>query len=785
MMLKKIKQLFIFTIITTGFLFAQRNSGNLSGLVSDANNQPLIGANIILPNLERGASTDKNGYFEINQLPVGEYLLVVKYIGYLPTKQIVNVQADGREKVQISMTKSILDSEPIVITGSPVAVNPMASPQSIDYISGREKIQNQSTSLGKTLEAIPGIYNISAGSVAGKPVIRGQSGERIRVMNDGIPQEYQQYGERHAPTLDPFNADRVEVIKGAASLLYGSDAIGGAVNLIPNRFHVGSKNEVELNGALATGFQSNNDEVLTGMKMSGARGRLGFSGSLVHRNAQNYRSPEIDSFGETNQIGDPKFTGEINHTDFEQFNGSAGIGLLNSLGLFSIHYDHYANENNFLLPTGKPIGIKLNNHNIITKANIPGENIIIKPKFTYQHNQRQATKPGYSRTYLPDSANVDLVLDVFTGRLEVDHINTGDFSGTFGAEVKYYDHDNIGLVPLQPDGHYTNIALFGLETYNFKKMTLNFGARYDFRQQKFYKSDHNPLLPTDDSRHFSSFSGAFGIAYKLTDWLTVTGNMGRGFRTPSFYNLYVYGYHGGVFAFQIGKPSLKNETSLDLNSSLRFKTDYYQASVNFFRNQIDNYIYHYNAAGHELAPADEIFVFAHDQADAVMTGLDLSLRVNFGKDFLFTGDYSMLNSQFLNGIHSDNELPMMPSDRIRGELRYLLPNVGYFYSNYIALGIQHVAAKKAAGIYEPFGQFDDGIGPNIPFGVASTSDYSLVDLQVGFDLLINKTQFNVDLEISNLLNTDYRDFLDTYKGYALAPGRSVNLKIYLPFHNNF
>jgi iron complex outermembrane receptor protein/hemoglobin/transferrin/lactoferrin receptor protein len=743
-------------------------------------NEPLKGANVLVPNTERGASTDGKGLFFISELPAGTYTVAATYVGYRPESKTVTIVSGETAEVEFVLHQSPIEMEPVVVTGSPIATDPMKSPQDISYISGREKIRLQSASLGKTIATIPGVYNMSAGSVAGKPVIRGLTGERIRVLRDGIAQEYQQYGERHAPNIDPFNSGRVEVIKGSASLLYGSDALGGAVNLIPYRLHVSVGEPFNYGSALTTSYQSNNSEFMAGLRFDASKGRFGFQGSLVGRNAGNFHTPDAKPYSETEERGDPKFTGEIDHTDFEQLNGAASAGFLSPYGLLSIHYDHYFNSNNFLLPTGSPIGLRLENQILTAKANLPRGQFILKPKFSYQKNHRQASAPGDSRDVLPDGAVVDLVLDVYTTRLDIENVNTSGLSGTFGAEVKYYDHSNIGLVPLQPNGHFVNYAVFGFEEWQSDELTLNFGARFDYRSQEALESSSNPLLPEDNRRDYSSLVGAIGAAYGLTDNLTLTANIGRGFRTPSFYNLYVYGYHGGVFAFQIGNPELKHETSLDASSAVRFRNQRLEASATVFRNGISDYIFLYNAPDHPLAPEDEPFVFAHGQADAVLTGIDFRVMATLFDWLVLSGSYSVINSEFSSGVYEGNELPLMPADRIIGEMKFNLPGVSIIRSPYVLFNIGHLNNKKAAGPYEPFGQFDDGIGPDIPFGVCSTDAYTLLNLGGGFDMDILGMAVNIDFEIANVLDQKYRDFLDTYKGYTLSPGRSINLRLNIP-----
>lgn len=764
-------------IFLHSFTFANVASSTIEGVVFDENDEPLAGANIMLTHLDVGASTSQDGRFTISKVPAGTYKVAVSFIGYKSETQTVELSSGEVKRLRFELEESLIYSEPVVVTGSPVAVDPLESPQDIDYISGREKIRIQPASLGETIESIPGVSNMSAGSVAGKPVIRGLTGERIRVMIDGVTQEYQQYGERHAPNIDPFNAERIEVIKGSASLLYGSDAIGGAINLIPHNFQFHSDAGLRYSGNATAAFRSNNSEFMSGAQIKSSTNKFALNASIVRRAASDFHTPDVKAFAETNKPGDPKFTGKIDHTDFEQLNGSIGAALLTESGVFSIRYDHYNNSNNFLLPTGGPIGLRLQNQTVIANGNTPLQNNILKTKISFQRNQRQASRPGLSRQSLPDSSNVDLISRIYTGRIEYEHEDFSGFSGTIGAEIKYYDHENVGLVPLQPTGYYINSAIFAFEEWQIDRFTVNFGLRSDFRTQEFMGTGTNPLLPDDDRRNFSSLSGSVGASYQIVNNATAVVNFGRGFRTPSFYNLYVFGYHGGVFAYQIGNPDLDNEISYDISSSLRYHTNRNHASITLYQNRIQNYIYLYNASDHPLAPPGVPFVFSHDQADAVLTGFVVSLENNLTNFFRLSGEYSQIASEFTQGLQKGGGLPLIPADNINAEARFLLPDLAIMKSPYFAITYKYYDDKAAAGIYEPFGQFDSGIGPDIPFGVASTDAHSLWGILAGFETNYSGVPIIIDLEITNLLDLDYRNFLDTYKGYTLGPGRSVNVTL--------
>ena len=605
--------LIIAIICLQNILLADNSGGIIKGKVLSAEDEFLYGAHISLPSIGRGTVTNDKGEYIIKNIPKGKYRIAVSYIGYESQICIIDLESMQEIERDFTLNSMIIETESVIVTGNPYAVNSLDSPQDVTALTGREKIKMEAASLGKTLESMPGIYSLSAGSVAGKPVIRGHTSERVLILSNGVTQEYQQYGERHSPNIESFNYDRIEIIKGAASLLYGSDAMGGAVNLISHPFHFSQDNVLELSGTAVGAYYSNDNEYMAGLKIMGSTENYSMNAAIARRKADNFNTPDIATYSETNKRGDPKFSGEIPNTNFEQLNGSAGLGYLTSIGVFSVDYDHYLNKNNFLLPTGNPIGLRLQNHILNVKGNMPFDQFIFKPKFSYQRNHRQATPGGLDYSNLPGSTAVDLILNVYTARLEVENVDVFSLSGTIGAEFKYYDHENVGTVPLQPTGHFANYALFLFEEWQKNKLILNFGVRCDYRDQLFYATDTNPLLNNDDSRDYFNVSGSFGAAYKITDQLTLAGNVSRGFRTPSFYNLYVYGEHGGVFAFQIGNPDLKSETSLDFGTSLRFNNKTAAAAATFFHNIVNNYIFLFSDPYNELAPGNAEFVFAHDQ----------------------------------------------------------------------------------------------------------------------------------------------------------------------------
>jgi outer membrane receptor protein involved in Fe transport len=767
---------------TTAAAPVRAGTGKISGIITNENGEPLAYANIIIPSLGTGTVSARDGSFTLLDVRPGKYLVTVTYVGYESKSMEIRVVDGGESTLDFRLKSTLFELEPIVVTGSPVASDPLRSPQEIRSVGGRDKLRFQSASLGATIERVPGITSMSTGGVAGKPVIRGHTGERIRILVDGVSQEYQQYGERHAPNIDPFNYERIEIIKGASSLLYGSDAIGGAVNLIPLSPRFAASSNSFIGGMLMGKWSSVDDCMTAGLRLRGGTGSLGFHGSFAARRSGGFSTPDVPTYAESGVRGDPKFTGDIDHTDYEQYTGSFAAGYMFGAGIVTASWDHWWNENNYLLPTGGPIGLGLENRIASIKGFFPVGAIVVRPGISYQRNSRRATNPGIPREFLPDSARVDLELNVYTIRVDVEHRGTGALAGTVGAEVRYYDHENLGSVPLQPTGHYTDAAFYIFEELALEKHTINAGLRLNYRSQKFQASETNPLLPADDEIDYFNVASSLGASRRIGEHLTAVANINQGFRIPSFFNSYVYGQHGGVFAFQIGKPDLEPELSFDFSIGLRLATQKIGGSITGYIDYIRNYIYLYDAPDHPLAPppSEYEFVFAHDQEDARIAGLDIDTELEPLEWLHLGGNLSLIASEFLAGPHEGRELPLMPTAKAGGYLRFMLPDRGAVRNSNIRLELRYAAGRDAAGPYEPFAQFDDGIGPDIPFGTASTESYLLLNSGIGFDVDLGDAEFNIDMELTNLTNEAYRDFLDTYKGYTLGLGRGINVTVNVP-----
>lgn len=674
----------------------------------------------------------------------------------------------------------VLDT--LSVTGVPIPGDPLSQPADVDVVPADDMQADGAANIGQGLSQLAGVDSIGTGNVAGKPVIRGLSGERIKILSNGVGISNQAFGVRHMPITDPFLLDRAEVVRGASSVLYGSNALGGAVNLLPAEIQYDKKARGEVLGR----YNTNNREWDTGIKATGGNGHFGYAAGLIRRDGGDLHTPNESSYfpgpGAAAHSNAPAYTGRLKYTDFNQINGDVAVGMTDdTLGDWSLRYTRWNDEHNFLLPP--PAGIKpppagqegvgqfIDDRQVQLDGKVRSHGITWKPKLLWQNNRRRSNAGGYPR-FGGFDGDVDLQFDQYTARLEGQHGPLlGLDGGTIGVEYVNKDQVSRGRTQLAPGGQANNMAVFAFEEKDIDAFTLQVGLRYDYHDvEAIAGKTANPSASVRQAskQDFSEVTGSLGGIYALTDHLSLAANVGRGFRAPSLFELYVAGQHGGVAAYQRGNPDLDAETSLDTSVSLRWASNRLKAKATVYRNAIDNYIYLQDSG----TTQNGLPVFAHAQADALLQGAELSIDAQ-------VTDWLALNAtgELVRGRRRDNhaDLPLLPADNLRVGARFTPQGASWPHGSYASVDLQYFDSQEAAP-GEPFAQFDDA-----PFGSASTAGYGLVNLGAGVAPHIAGHAVQFDLRVHNLFDKPYRNFLDTYKGYALSPGRDIRLTTRIPF----
>ncbi len=778
---------------------AQPDRGTVTGTVTDTDGDPLPGVQVVDQALQRGTTTDTDGRYRLNNLPTGTHTLEFRFVGYQTAVRTVALDAGKPVTIDVTLQAQVLESAGVTVTGTARAQSTLTTPQEVDVFGTEDLGESRSASLGATLaENVAGVSTIQTGSQTGKPVLRGLSGNRIVVLKNGISQEFFQFGVRHSPPTNASEAGRIEVARGPSSIQYGSDALGGAINIITKDLPTADPGESRFGGEVQSQYYANNNERAVGLDLQGARGAVGVRAGFERRIADNYTAPDAPTFFETREggtFGDPKYTGTVPFTNFRQWSGYAQVGLQGAFGSVQVYGDYWLNRQNFLLPTGGPkgnpenpavgLGQNLEHGNLMATANLVADGFVVQPRLSVQTSIRQSAGPGTPLSVIEDDGGfddfafpVDLRSDVYTGRLEVTHPALGSVSGTLGAEVQFQDADSRGPVGLQPTADTWTVAGFVFEELELGPWTVNAGLRGDWQRIDAAPNDRtdDPALLEND---YLTLAGAVGGNVVVAKGVALAANLSSGFRAPSVFELYASGVHGGVAAFQTGTPTLDPERSFSADLSVRVRRDRLTAEVTGYVNAINNYIHLQNT---QETASGGLPIFTMDQTDAVLPGLEAKVEAQVRPWLHVGGELAVLGGtgDDLGPNGSASELPLLPADKLTGFL-HLTPGAwGPLRTPRIEIDVKQAFEKDAAGRFEPFSQFDAGFGPN--FGTASTQDYLKTDVAIEsrFSLGLG-VKPSLRVAVRNLFDTTYRDFLDTYKGYALSPGRDVQVSLSTQF----
>ncbi len=767
--------------------------GALAGTVLDQSGRPLEGVQIRLPELGLVTLSAADGSFLLTHLPPRRFHVSFEVLGYAPRVLEVTVRGGAVTPLEVSLPTSPVALPGLVITGVPGARNTLTTPQDVDAVGSEEMNALRSGSLGDLLSrTVAGVSSIQTGSQVGIPVIRGLSGTRVRVLQNGVGQEFYQYGVRHHPTTTLLEAERVEVVRGVSSLLYGSDALGGAVNILTKDLPPAPLGRSRLGGEVGGQFFSNNKEGAGHLDLQGSTSRFGVRGGVEVRRGGDLTAPEVPDYFQTSaagtartgRFGDPKYTGSLPHTDFRQWSAYAQAGVRGRMGTGELFLTHWDNENNFLLPPGGPkgstsnppqgVGLHLAQTNLSLRGTLVLDRLVLKPTLSYQKAVRQAAAAGKLIQDDPDFV-VDLAKEVVTARVEVAHAPLGRLEGVLGAEVMVQDGKAPGPVKLEPGSTVTNVGIFAFEELRRGGLTLSGGLRFDLRSME---AEPNSLTgdPGLLEQEYRVASGSVGMAFALGEGVALAAQAGSGFRAPTVFELFADGEHGGVAAYQRGDPTLDPERSLSLDLSLRWARDRFQGEVTGYWNRISNYIYLENTG----TMSGPLPVYQAAQTDAVLRGLDALAEAAPLTWLSVGGRFSWVKGVGKGlddpaGGSGDGPLPLLPPTQFGAFLELRGGDAWVLRSPRLRIKVDRALAKDAAGVIEPFSQFD-----RIPFGTASTPGYTLLGLEARTHLELGTEPVVLSLTVDNLLDEVYRSFLDTYKGYALSPGRNVGVRVSAP-----
>ena len=726
---------------------AQSPVGGISGRVIDRSGAPVAGATVAIAELNLSTTSDSGGRFRFGGIPAGTFTISARHIGLPPAATRISV-AGSPVTVELVLPAGAQRIEPVNVTASRSPVAPLTAPLSTSVLTGDQVDREGGVSLAHSVASLPGVRNVSTGQEIGKPMIRGLFGPRILVLADGSRLEDYSWSDEDGPSIDARIARRIEVIRGPASVLYGSDALSGVINVIPSDVPLATDSAKVRNVAAEAYAASNNIELGSALMAEGAQSNYGWRVMGTGRFSQNYQTP----------------TGSMPNSSFWAFNGEGAFGIRRDHSNTTLRAAHYGGEFHLLEsagpetgdPEGGPVRQTMDDRLQATNEYFLGD-VRLESKAQFQrHSLTEVSDdcvpaPGQTTcTKVKDQQAFGLVLN--TGTLDVlaHHGNPERLSGTVGVSGLLQASSSSGPIFLVPSATINSAAAFAFEQLSLGAIDLVAGARGDSRH---LSSDaQSQINRAADSRSWSAASGDAGVVVHPTSQLALVANYGMGWRAPTLFDLYANGPNLAEARFEIGDPSLETERSKNLEGSVRWQGPRLRADIAVYQNTVDNFIFTTPTA----ATQSGLQVFRHVQSDARLTGFDASVEANVTDAFILRASHDRVNGE---ERPSGTPLPLMPPPRtmLGGEL---------------ALGRLGSWDDVSLGTDVEIDQTQTRLNPND----YSTKGYTLLNVDLSATRTWRARPLRLDLSVRNALNTSYRDYLSRFKTFANAPGVNVVLK---------
>lgn len=737
---------------------AASDSAAVYGLVVEARTgEPMPRVHVRVVELDRSDWTHDDGRFHLEGLPPGRYTLVFSALGYEDVRREITVSSGDKLQLRIEMPVSPirLSDVDIVVADVPRTRLSQDSTRVTTVLRGQELNRRLDLTIASTLEGQAGVAVASNGPATARPVIRGLGGDRILILEDGGRIGDLSFASPdHAVAIEAVTATEVEVLRGPAALLHGSNALGGIVNVI--REEIPTETGHRTHGSLILQGQSVNTGLAGGGYVTGSRGPIALRFEASGRTADDLYTP----------------LGELENTGIETLNLSAGLswhrlpdGLPGHVGGAYRYYrseygipaygDHHHHEDEHGLEEDhdhdhahEGVKIRMQRHTARGQAQImslPGPFAWLKldGAYTdYRHEEVEALGTVGTQFELR-SGTIDL--QARHDRSAFDSSN----GATVGIQAQWSDYRAGGSIALTPTKEY-GFAVYVVDERELvpivnRPLRLQIGARYDWRRVEPARESVADI-GVIRTRDFGAFTASAGALYVLGDGVTLGTSVSRAFRTPNANELFSEGPHLATYSYEVGNPDLEEETGLGVDVFLRIARERLRGEVAVFRNGIDDYIYARNTG--QLSPTG-LPVYQHVNGDAVLTGFEGSAEWRVTRGFVLDGAVSYVRGTL---TATDEPLPQIP------------PLQGRLGARYEAERFFVAAGWKGAARQDRVGEFE-----------TPTDGYGVFDASAGVRWPVGGQLHTLTLRIDNITNEVYRDHLSRIKEIMPQAGRGVSL----------
>ena len=715
-----------------------------------------------------------------------------------------------------------LNLDEVVVTSPVGQIKRKQSATPVSVVTQKSLRQTASSNIIEAVAKEPGVAQVTTGSGISKPVIRGLGYNRIVTIADGVRQEGQQWGDEHGIEIDGQSVGQVEILKGPASLMYGSDAMAGVLIFHPEAIEAAG----QMGASLATEYQTNSGLINYSLRFGGNKKGVVWNGRYSEKFAHAYHN---------------KYDGYVPGTQFHERAANALLGVNKdwgfshlTLGYYHItpsmtegerdpetgdllyDEDQYPNGNLKTYKKALPYQ-QIHHYKAVLDNSFAVGNGLLKAIVGYQQNRRQefeehhheeSTAPGGlpvgEHHHSSEEPGLDLLLHTVTYDARYLYTGFDTWKLTAGIGGMFQRSLNKGEEFLIPDYRLFDIGAYATASKSWRKWTLSGGLRFDNRHLHSYAlSEEGEERFADFTRNFNALTGSLGAVWHTNRHLNIRANVARGFRAPNLSELGSNGVHHGTLRYEIGNPDLKAEHSWQGDLGFDYSSRYVSAELALFINRIDNYIFAEALANNALdglsVEASDYRYFHYTQGDALLKGFEAGIDVHPLHQLHIGATYSMVDARQLNQPLETRYLPLTPAPRLTGEVKWEFTHNGDHHSNaphhsgesehhhrldhifdnaFVAVGVEHYFRQDHY-------YMADGTE-------TATPAYTLLNLSAGTDILLpnGRKLCEFYLIADNLLDCAYQSHLSRLK-YAdvnnrtgrhgiFNPGRNITIKLIFP-----
>ncbi len=795
---------FFMLLLSMGMMCAMvfgQSHYQLKGKIVDENNEPLIGASVMLYPIQEGTIADINGEFVIHNILEGKYEIEISFMGYNTLKDtlILNNSRTYHAKLKVNT----LSLQEVVVTDHYAEKRKKEEALNIEVVNDDYLKQNLGGSLMNSLERIGGVSLISIGSGQSKPLIRGLGFNRVVVAENGIKHEAQQWGADHGLEIDQYAVDNVEIIKGPVSLMYGSDAIGGVINMknrsLPAPNTIGGT--VDLSG-------KSNNELLGGSVSLYGRKKwfyADFRTTMLRYGDYKVPTDSIDIYSYKAALHHH----QLRNTAGKEQNFHITLGVIQKQFQSKFYLSNVYTKSGFFANAHglEPRNVNealydkssrdilhpyqsVNHFKLTNSSQYQGEGWKLETNLGYQHNYRQErsqyVQHGHMPATFPDTLSFDSDLErefkknVYAANAKLSIHSSDTWHFNLGVNSSYQENRIDGRGFIIPKYNQFDIGGFALAKYIFSDISfIQGGIRYDNGQIKTSEYlDWFPSMLVEDidtsyqylqraaniNKSFSNVSWSLGYNYNPGKWMYKM-NIGKSFRMPIAKELAANGVNYHQFSYEVGNANLAPEVAYQLDAGIEYASSKFAIGASPFLSYFSNYIYLNPSSDHDRLYGNGNQKFYYTESEVFRYGSEIHAHYELSHAIQLgvIGEY--VYSEQLSGEKKGFTLPFSPPASAIFNIKYQKPRICCIQNAYLSLDYRITAAQH-----------------NIVPPEKSTDGFQVVNVGLGGDLKAGNQKIDISVQVQNLFNTKYFNHTSYYRIINIPEaGRNIIVNLSIPF----